>query len=331
MKARAIVHQAVGIVGVEEFDLREPGDDEVVVEAHDTCVSPGTELRCLAGRQPDAVPFPYVPGYAMTGVVIRSGPNASLAPGTRVYLNGTHDAGRLGLMWGGHASHAVAPAAACIPVPDGLSLLDASLAHLAAIAYHGVRIAMADEGDTVAVIGLGALGQLCARLYASLGCRVVAGDLSERRVGRARNAGIEAVPCGSGIASALMPLLPAGADVVVDVTGNRAVVAESIALARDVPWNDDSPRRARYIIQGSYPNDVPIPYQAAFLKELTFRVPRDCTFGDRVAVLNMMAAGELQASDCIASVRIPETAQETYDELSKPDGELLTAAFEWRR
>ncbi len=331
MRARAIVHRSVWEVGIEEFDLREPGVGEVLVEAHYTCVSPGTELRCLAGKQPDAVPFPYVPGYAMAGIVVVSGAGASLEGGARVYLNGTRSAGRLNLMWGGHASHAIAPADACIRVPDGLPLLDASLAHLAGIAYHGVRVPLADTDDVVAVIGLGVLGQICARLYASRGCRVVACDLSDRRVRQARSAGIEAVTCGSGLESALRPLLPDGADIVVDVTGNRAVLADAIALARDVPWNDDAPRRSRYIIQGSYPDDVPVPYQSAFLKELSFHLPRDCTAGDREATLAMMADGAISVSDCIGAVKSPESAQETYEALSELDCETLTAAFDWRR
>ena len=331
MRAQAIVHRSVWNAGVEEFDLREPGDGEVMVEAHYTCISPGTELRCLAGRQPEAVAFPYVPGYAMAGEVIRSGRGTSIAPGTRVYLNGTSSAGHLNRMWGGHASHAVAPAEACILVPDELSLLDASLAHLAGIAYHGVSLSMAGPGDIVAVVGLGVLGQICARIYASRGCRVVACDLGERRVSQARSAGIEAVACGQGIANALMPLLPEGADVVVDVTGNRAALADAISIARDVPWDDDAPKRSRYMLQGSYPDDVPIPYQVAFRKELYFCIPRDCTSGDRKAALTMMADGRLSITDCIGARKLPESAQDTYDSLSKQDGEMLTAVFEWRR
>jgi len=85
---------------MRDFDLRRPASGEVLVATRFTCVRPGTELRCLAGRQPDAVGFPYIPGYAMVGEVIAVGPEVSMPIGTHVYLNGTRDGGSLGLMWG---------------------------------------------------------------------------------------------------------------------------------------------------------------------------------------------------------------------------------------
>ncbi|MBM3496967.1 MAG: zinc-binding dehydrogenase, partial [Armatimonadetes bacterium] len=281
MIARAVVHRAPWEVAVEEFELRPPGPGEALIRVRHSLISPGSELRCLAGQQPDAIPFPYIPGYAMAGEVIECGPDADLAQGDRVYLNGTTDGGALSLMWGGHASHAIAPASACIRLPDGVSTLEAGLTHLAAIAYHGCRLASPTGAERVAVIGLGVLGQLCARMYELAGCRVVACDVSERRVALARSLGVVAQVVSGSIPAALARLMPEGADIVVDVTGNPAVIPEGVAAVRDVPWTDEPGPAPRYVVQGSYAGEFTVPYQQAFMKELRFLLPRDCTPSDR--------------------------------------------------
>ncbi|NLH98204.1 MAG: zinc-binding alcohol dehydrogenase [Chthonomonadales bacterium] len=329
MKARAIVFRGPGVVGLDDFDVREPGPGEVLVRAHHTCISPGTELRCLAGKQPNPAPWPFIPGYAMAGEVIEAGPGARFEPGAMVYLNGTADAGRLARMWGGHASHAIAPDDSCIDIPRGVSTLEASFAHLAGIAYHGSIVSGAAPGDTVAVIGLGVLGQMCARMYALLGCRAVACDVNADRVQTARRLGTKAELVSGDLAAALGPHIPEGPDVIADVTGNARVMNDAIRIARDVPWEDAPIEPTTYVVQGSYPDVLPVPYQDAFLKQLVLKFPRDCTRGDRARVMELMAQGGFDARSWISSEESPENAEEIYRELSKPDSKQLTVVFRW--
>lgn len=329
MKARAIVHADVGKVELRDFELNDPPEGHVLVEATATAVSPGTELRCLAGRQPDAVPFPYIPGYSMAGTVVATGPGCRIQAGDRVYLNGTVDGGHLNVMWGGHASHAVARESDCIPVPDGLELVEASMAHLAAIAWNGVRMAEPRPDETVLVVGLGIIGQLCARLFQACGCRVVACDRAAGRVALASRTGLETAHVADCLEDAARPLVPHGADILVDATGAPAAIPDIIPLARDVPWGDPVVRGSRYMVQGSYPDAFAIPYQEAFRKELQFLIPRDCRPGQRKEMLDWMAAGRLQVRDLISDLRRPEQAPETYRELMDPAGGLLTVVFIW--
>jgi 2-desacetyl-2-hydroxyethyl bacteriochlorophyllide A dehydrogenase len=329
MKARAIVHSGPFEVRLVEFEQREPRPGEVLVLVRHSCVSPGTELRCLAGRQPDAVPFPYVPGYAMAGDVLRCGSGVGIEPGARVYLNGTVAADGLALMWGGHVSHAVAPAANCIVLPDTVSTMEASLAHLCGIAYHGRSLARPEPGERVAIVGLGILGQICARLYQVTGCCVAACDMSETRVALARRLGVTARTADGGISAALRTDLPDGADVIVDATGSEAALRDALGVARDVPWGDTAVRGVRYVVQGSYPGDVPVPYQPAFLKEAALLFPRDCTPSDRRAVIALMASGDLRPADWLGPARLPADAQEVYEALAKRDAPTLTTVFDW--
>ena len=58
---------------------------------------------------------------------------------------------------------------------------------------NGFRRAEVQVGSTVAVIGLGLIGQLAVRIARAAGCRVLGVDLSPELVELARSAGADAV------------------------------------------------------------------------------------------------------------------------------------------
>lgn len=327
MKARAIVFEGVGRVALRPVEIPEPGAGEVLIAAEYTVISPGTELRCLAGKQAGAV-FPFIPGYSLVGRVVARGSGSVLPIGTRVYCSGTARAD-VARTWGGQTSHAVQSESEVYPVAEGTDPAQAVLAHLAAIAYRGVRLSRPAPHETVAVIGLGAIGSLSARLFAATGARVVASDLSPFRVSLARQAGIEAFVPEGGLAEDFAKKLPGGADVVVDATGHEAVLPQSLAVAKDKPWNDDAELGPRVVVQGSYPDSFRVPYMAAFMKELSLLFPRDTQPRDVRAVLDLIARGRLPLDGIVSDVRRPEAAPETYAELTDPGAKILTAAFRW--
>ena len=47
MQGKAIVFSAENKVDISSFDLRNPQQGEVLIQAEYSCLSPGTELRCL--------------------------------------------------------------------------------------------------------------------------------------------------------------------------------------------------------------------------------------------------------------------------------------------
>jgi predicted dehydrogenase len=79
-----------------------------------------------------------------------------------------------------------------IPSAD-VDFESAAFTTLGAVAIHGVRTAEAKLGDTVAVIGLGLLGQLTVQVLLAAGCRVIGFDLLQQRAELARKAGALAV------------------------------------------------------------------------------------------------------------------------------------------
>ncbi|MEM8534357.1 MAG: zinc-binding alcohol dehydrogenase [Chloroflexota bacterium] len=329
MKARALLFTNVNQMSVETVTLPPLGPHDVLIETWYTCISPGTELRCLAGTQPDPVLWPFIPGYALAGQIIDCGADTQIQPGTMVFCTGTRSA-NCNRMWGGHISHAIQSEDAVVPIPREVNPLDASIAQLAAIAFHGLRLAKPLPHETVVVIGLGPIGQLAARLYALTGARVVGTDRSAERVALAQRAGIEAVIIEDTLQTALAPILPRGTDIIVDATGVPVVVEQAIPLAKDIPWDNTETSGARYVVQGSYPNTFAIPYQEAFGKELTFLIPRNAQKRDLEAVLNLLQRDKFQVADLIGNAQSPEMAPDLYAALQQPKGALLTAAFDWR-
>lgn len=328
MKTIALLATAIDRVEVVEALVPDPAPGQVIVEAAYSVISPGTELRCLAGRQ-HGVAFPFIPGYSMVGRIAARGAGVALAEGTLVFCQGTEKADRP-LGWGAHIAHALRAQDSVFPLPAGVDPLEASLAKLGAIAYRGVRVAGTRPHDEVAVVGLGPIGQLAARLHRCAGARVVAADLSADRVALACAAGIEAVVPRDGLATAFRALQPGGADIVVDSTGAPPVLQQSVLLAKSKPWDNSLTEPTRLVIQGSYAENVVFDYHEAFFRELSVHFPRDNQARDLQAVLRFLASGSLKARDLISEVCTPGDAPRIYSALRAAKPGLLTAAFQWR-
>lgn len=163
MKISALLITGVDRIILGETEIPLPGPGEVLIESELTGISPGTELRVLAGRQRRAPAWPLIPGYSVYGRVQAVGDGVEMAVGTNVLCPGTRHAAH-NLCWGAHASHVVVPAEQIVPVPSHVPAEAAVLGKLIAIAYHGLRLSRPSLHERVAVIGLGPIGQFSAQL-----------------------------------------------------------------------------------------------------------------------------------------------------------------------
>jgi len=332
MNAKCILFTGVSQVEIGETELPSPDPDDLVLETIMSCISPGTELRCLAGAQEGLGrhSFPIIPGYATVGRVLRADKSGRHPQGSLVFSTGNRNAS-VRCAWGGHLSHAVVPAASAYAIPATISLANASLLKLAAIAHRGLRLSGFQAGEKVIVVGLGPIGQLAARLFQAAGAEVLGTDLSIERVAVAKAAGLTALQLGAnGDVSAVRALMPAGAEIVVDATGYAPAIHTSAELVVDRPWNESNPAPGRLIIQGSYGADLLFPQGIAFLKELQVIWPRDSQVSDLEAVGRSMVSGALTAEDLVSHVHPVADAPQVYAELQGAKKGLLTAVFDWR-
>lgn len=109
------------------------------------------------------------------------------------------------------------------------------------------------------------------------------------------------------------------------------MLAQSLEAAKDKGWDDLAEPGARLIVQGSYAGEFSLPYNAAFLRELSIHVPRDVQPRDVRAALDLMTRGKLSLEGLVSEVRAPEAAPETYAALADPNAALITVAFNWQR
>ncbi len=323
-KATGIVAIEPNRVELQELTVGDPNEGQVVMLNHFSAVSPGTELRVLSGAEGGG--YPYVGGYSSSGVVIKAGANSGCQEGDRACCAGSTVVKEMLSQWGGHASCLLVGADRLVPLPEKVDMKAASLAKIAAISYHGFRLAQAKPTDHVIVLGLGLIGQLSARLFASRGS-VTACDLDAQRVAAADQTGVEAVQIDRDLEPIITNKANA-ADVLVDATGVAAVLRSALKLLAQRPWGDVSQTPPKYIVQGSYAGEMTFPYQAAYCKETQFMFPRDMAFEDIADVLTVMAEGKLMVDDLVDQTTKPADAQQAFDALSRREG--LTAVFDWQ-
>ncbi|MBM3861679.1 MAG: oxidoreductase [Verrucomicrobia bacterium] len=181
-------------------------------------------------------------GYATAGTVIEVGAGVTeFAPGDSVACGGQDRAS--------HAEIVAVPQHLCAKVPEGVSLEHAAFTTLGAIALHGVRQADVRLGETVAVIGLGLVGQLTVQLLCAAGCRVVGWDPQPEMC---RLAGVAAGEPNS-----------ADAVIVAAATDSSEPLEQAAQLCRD---------RGRVVLVGR--TGTEIPREIFYRKELDFRVSR---------------------------------------------------------
>ncbi len=225
----------------ELTELPTPAGNEharvLAVEAVGVCAA---DRMLWNGTGPWTVRWPFVPGHEILGRDIDTGERftveVSVACGrcercvagrTNLCRHGRHFGSDLP---GGFAEFVEVPAEALLhPLPDDLPVRAAVLAEPMACALHALRRAEVRSGDTVGVIGLGAVGALAVHAAVSLGARqVLAVVRSEERAELARALG--AVPVLAA-ADGAAPDVDEQADAVVECSGNPAAVATALRMA----------------------------------------------------------------------------------------------------
>ena len=121
-------------------------------------------------------------GYSCAGIVEEDG-------------TGEHAVGSL-VACAGHATHAeynLVPRNLAAAVPPGVSPEQAAFAAVGSVALHAVRLARCGLGESVAVIGLGLIGQLAVQLLKATGCCVFGLDPLPARAALAAAMGCDRV------------------------------------------------------------------------------------------------------------------------------------------
>ncbi|HEY7246798.1 MAG TPA: zinc-binding dehydrogenase [Xanthobacteraceae bacterium] len=233
-----------------EFPDPVPGPREVVVEikASGMCGSDLRFYRDVGG--PAALGLgklsgPVIAGHEPCGVVSAVGAHVSeraARVGTRVmvhHYSGCGSCAHCLTGWsqmcvegttvygvtghGAHAPYMKVPAHTLVPLPDELGFATgAAISCGTGTAYQALRRMRLKGGDTIAIVGQGPVGLSATQLAAAMGARIIALDVSEERLARAKDFGAEAVIGGEAKepATLIRELTHGlGADMALDTSG----------------------------------------------------------------------------------------------------------------
>jgi 2-desacetyl-2-hydroxyethyl bacteriochlorophyllide A dehydrogenase len=228
---------------VECFD--EPGlplgADQVRIRTLLSGVSAGTEMAFYRGTNPyldkrwdpetrlfvageaHSLEYPITSwGYEEVGEVVEVGTDVASVPiGARIF--GT---------WGHRAEHiATSDFVRQRTLPATADPLIGIFSHIGPIALNGVLDSQVRVGETVAVFGLGVVGQLACQILARAGARVVGVDLLEARRATAARLGTPIVldPAAEDVAVEIKRLTDGrGADVCVEASGSTRALQSAI-------------------------------------------------------------------------------------------------------
>ena len=233
-------------MAVEEMADPVPGPGEALVRVGAAGICGGDLHEPAAGRQ--LYPFPYprpAQGHELAGEVVAVGAGVDrVTRGDRVAVQPMVSCeaceecarGRFALCpvlehigvarSGGFAELCVAPAANLFRLPAEVSFEEGALLDCTAVAVHALARAPVGRGETVTVLGAGAVGLAIAQLARARGGEVTLVATREAPLAVARALGIEHT-----VDLSLGEHPPAGAAVVFETAGGRDPVARAVAAA----------------------------------------------------------------------------------------------------
>lgn len=199
-------------------------------------------------------------GYCNVGEVVAIGEGITeFNIGDRVASNGNH------------AEVVCIPKNLVARIPDNVSDDEATFTVVGAIALQGIRLANPTLGETVAVIGLGLIGQLTIDLLQANGCEVIGLDFDQSKVDLANTKGIKAFKVSEDIDAVKIVreiTQNVGVDAVIITASSESneVISQAAKMAR---------KRGRIVLVGVV--GLHINRADFYEKELTFQV--SCSYG----------------------------------------------------
>lgn len=331
-------------IRIEEIIPEKLGANEILVTSHLSVISAGTELAGFCALSPGVYKkgawnaYPWRSGYGLVGVVNSVGQNVKrLAPGERVFC------------FGHHAQHQVWPldkadensSLSAFSVKSNLDDETLTASRMALVAVTAPQISGVKLGDTVAVFGLGVVGNITAQYYQHLGARVLAFDTVKMRCQKAREVGIQEVfsdPPEKQVDIIRGLTGGKGAAITVDAVGSSAVVQSCVNSTAtygkivllgtpraEVSGNLTDLLRPVHLkclnILGAFEWRVPAYSQVGVLHSIE---------GNLNTIWELISAGKLKVRELVTHVIKPPEMQSAYMGLLNEKEKYLGVLVDWR-
>jgi L-iditol 2-dehydrogenase len=316
---RALVVREPNRFSVEEVDRPRPGPYELLCRVGVISIC-GTDPHIIAGDYPGFWPkeFPFIPGHEWAGEVVELGDGAAdLGWQVGARVAGTSHAGcgfcrlcvegrynicenfgdeRLHRQYGhytqgAYADYVVHSVKSVFEVPDELGDEEASMLDPTSIALHTVKRGGHAPGDTVAVIGPGAMGLLVAECARALGAGRVLVVGRGARLRKAAELGHEPIDfTAEDTVEAIRERTGGrGADVALECSGDPASVGRCVEAVR---------KGGRVAVIGIPLEAAPIPLSRLVLDEIELTGVRAAA-GEMPEAIALVAAGRIRLRELI--------------------------------
>ncbi len=338
MRARYAVVSGQYQVELQSKDVPALAGDEVLIETEWTVVSAGTELANYCAKdervfQPNQwCSYPWASGYGNVGIVRAVGERVTRAKvGQRVFNLGPHA-----------SRFTYAESRLLVPVPDDLDPALACASRMAGVATTAVIVAELPPSPTVAVLGLGMVGNLAAQAFRICGGTVVGVDPNATRRSLAARCGIAQTLGGSNdeVHAALKALNGGqGPQIVVDAVGHSAATMQAVRAVAD---------SGQVIILGS-PREPLLTNVTPMLADIHYRwitvrgalewnIPvyphdgiRHSLTSKQVMIFDWLRRGELRLEELISHRLSPDDVKTAYDGLLKEPETYTGVLFDWSK
>jgi propanol-preferring alcohol dehydrogenase len=210
MKA-AVIHEFGAPLHIEEVQVREPGENEILVKVI-ACGVCHTDLHACTGDWPAKPTMPLIPGHEAIGYVVALGRN----------VKHIKDGDVVGVPWlysacgcceycytgwetlcetqqnggysvdGGFAEYVVADSRYVARFPSNIDFTAMAPIICAGVTvYKGLKETEAKPGEWVAISGIGGLGHLAVQYAKAMGLHVAAIDISDDKLQLAKDLGAD--------------------------------------------------------------------------------------------------------------------------------------------
>lgn len=251
-KMKAANLYAPGDLRVEYVNVPEIGSEDALVKVLN-CGICGSDLPRILTT--GTYHFPTIPGHEFSGVVAKIGRDVkNINEGDKVsviplipckkcsfceigqYAQCEHYSFLGSREDGGFAQYVRVPQDNLIKIPDEISIEAAAMLEPITVALHAVENAGIKWGDSVAVFGLGAIGNFIAQWAKAFGANhVFAIDIIPEKIKLAKTAGLNEAICGldKNLKEIILKETKGnGVDVAVEASGSQVAFNQALSLIR---------------------------------------------------------------------------------------------------
>jgi 2-desacetyl-2-hydroxyethyl bacteriochlorophyllide A dehydrogenase len=215
---------------------------------------------------------------------------------------------------GAFATYAKAKHSLLHRLPKGLGYEEGAIIEPTTCALHAIKVAGMQKDDIVAVLGLGPIGQLVARVAKASGARAVyASEISPQRLEMAKGAVDEVIDSkATNPVERILELTNGrGADVAFECAGTVATTQQSVALVR---------KGGTIVIVAICFETVELPVSNINLRGLTIKGSMCFSPGEYAAALNLIKDRKIDVSPLL-TVKMPlESINEAFEMASRGEG-----------